>query len=56
MIRTLRGLGYLDEHGRALLTKEDLVRNVLNDVIARRQKMMVQGVEGAIQTFSAAVD
>ncbi|MFD8767141.1 hypothetical protein ACFV03_51065 [Streptomyces mirabilis] len=49
VIRTLRGLGYLDEHGRALLTKEDLVRNVLNDVVARRQKTTVQGVEGAIQ-------
>ncbi|MFF7899743.1 hypothetical protein ACIP4X_29995 [Streptomyces sp. NPDC088817] len=49
VIRTLRGLGYLDEHGRALLTQEDLVRNVLNDVMARRQKTTVQAVEGAIQ-------
>ncbi|MFF4864490.1 hypothetical protein ACFY3J_22675 [Streptomyces sp. NPDC001231] len=49
VIRTLRGLGYLDEHGRALLAKEDLVRNVLNDAMAHRQKTTVQRVEGAIQ-------
>lgn len=49
VIRTLRGLGYLDEHGRALLTKEDLVRNVLNDIMARRQKTTTQRVEEAIQ-------
>lgn len=51
VIRTLRGLGYLDEHGRALLAKEDLVRNVLDDVMARRWKTTVQEVEGAVQNL-----
>ncbi|MGX1541012.1 hypothetical protein [Streptomyces adustus] len=49
VIRTLRGLGYLDEYGRALLAEEDLIWNVLEEAKVRRHPVTRQEVGQAIQ-------
>ncbi|MFE2094033.1 hypothetical protein [Streptomyces sp. NPDC059460] len=49
VIRTLRGLGYLDEYGRALLAEEDLIWNVLEEAKTRRHPVARQEVAQAIR-------
>ncbi|MFG2560055.1 hypothetical protein [Streptomyces sp. NPDC048496] len=54
VVRALRGLGYLDFEGRALLTEEDLVRNVLDESSARGNPRTVQQLRQAVQELLAA--
>jgi hypothetical protein len=49
VIRTLRGLGYLDEYGRALLAEEDLIWNVLEEAKAQRHPVTRPEVGQAIR-------
>ncbi|MFG2946190.1 hypothetical protein [Streptomyces adustus] len=49
VIRTLRGLGYLDEFGRALLAEEDLIWNVLEEAKVRRHPVTREEAGRAIQ-------
>lgn len=53
VIRTLRGLGYLDEYGRALLAEEDLIWNVLEEAKLRRHPVARQEVAQAIRELVA---